>query len=99
MRAGTVLIIDVTTSYYRLAAKRERDRMKGLIFCCGYCGQPTDKEGVPLKEVPTNFDNAKAEMVHGICCAGQAQHEQESRIVTRDMAIDAGMPEIEGMQY
>lgn len=70
-----------------------------VMCCCGYCGQPTNENGEPLEVIPDNFDLAKSEMVHGMCCVAQAQHEQESRIVTRDMAHDAGMPEIEGMQY
>jgi transcription elongation factor Elf1 len=68
-------------------------------FCCGYCGYPTDCEGNPLATIPEGFDNAVAENVHGNCCAAQVQHENEGRIVTREMAVDAGMPDIEGMQY
>ena len=69
-----------------------------VMCCCGYCGQPTDEDGIPLNVVPDGFDLAKAEMVDGMCCAAQAAYEQERRTVTRDMALDAGMPEIEGMQ-
>lgn len=70
-----------------------------VMCCCGYCGQPADKNGKPLEVIPEGFDLAKAEMVHGMCCAAQQQYETERRTVTRDMAIDAGMLEIEGMQY
>ena len=72
----------------------------GLVMCCcGYCGQPTNDKGEPLEFIPDNFDLPKAEMVHGLCCAAQSQHENESRIVTKEMAYDAGMPDVEGMQY
>lgn len=70
-----------------------------VMFCCGYCGQPTDENGKPLKVIPDNFDLAKAEMVHGLCCLVQDQYEDEMRTVTKEMASDAGMPSIEGMKY
>jgi len=71
-------------------------------YRCGYCGQPTCERGFVLslehvKSINTNWD--KAELTHGECCAKQAEHERQSRIVSRDMAIDAGMPEIEGSCY
>ena len=69
-----------------------------VMYICGYCGHPADKHGLPLKEIPDDFDIAKADMVHGMCCAAQVNYERERRTVTRDMAVDAGMPEIEGMQ-
>lgn len=61
---------------------------------CGYCGQPTDETGEPLalENIPVD----KAEMVHGLCCAGQAQYESERRMVTLEMAMDAGNPGLEG---
>ena len=69
------------------------------MFCCGFCGQPTDKEGEPIIKVPSDFDMETAKLLVGWCCAGQPEHEIESRTVTKEMAIDAGMPDIGGMQY
>lgn len=58
-------------------------------YRCGYCGQPTDKDGRPLDievcKLLTDDDLKNAELVHGDCCS-----PQNYIIVTRDMAIDAG---------
>lgn len=77
------------------------DAMSVEYFMCGYCGQPTSKEGEPLTleeinsdKYPDGWDNA--EWVHGLCCAGQQQHAQDSRTITREMAMDAGDINLEG---
>jgi hypothetical protein len=69
-----------------------------ICFRCGCCGQPTDKDGQVLTLEAINsmdVDWDKAEKTHGSCC----RHEQEDRRmqVTRDMAMDAGEPDMEGM--
>lgn len=74
--------------------------MKG--YKCGYCGQPTTGLGrvLSLDEINAQSDKwTDEELVHGDCCSNQAQHEEESRIVTREMAMDAGDPSLEGSQY
>lgn len=39
------------------------------FYRCGYCGQPTDKDGEPLDlEACKTWQEDKAELVHGICC-------------------------------
>ncbi len=68
------------------------------FFRCGYCGQATDESGMNLSfdEVKSmNVDWNKAEMTNGNCCATSEQ-EIYMRQVTREMALDAGCPEIEG---
>jgi hypothetical protein len=69
-------------------------------FRCGWCGQSTDKDGRVLSrnEVRAIDPESKAfhnaEQTHGDCCI----NEQENRRVqvTREMAMDAGEPEMEG---
>lgn len=68
-------------------------------FCCGQCGQPTDLDGDPLVEIPPEFNQEEAELVQGLCCLYQTECLQEWRVITKEMASDAGMPEIEGMLY
>ena len=67
-------------------------------YRCGYCGQPTTKEGEPLTLAEINqmdIDWGKAGQVHGFCCAHGGQ-EQHRGYVTREMALDAGDPSLEG---
>jgi hypothetical protein len=71
-------------------------------YRCGYCGQPTDNLGnvITLKVInQMNVDWDAAEQTHGECCPDQQEQEAQRRIVTAEMARDAGMPEIEGMLY
>ncbi len=68
-------------------------------FRCGYCGQPTDINGVPLVNwqiammEPFVDWNKPTEQTHGNCCGNSGPERVQ---VTRDMAIDAGEPEMEG---
>ena len=70
------------------------------LYRCGYCGQPCSENGevLSLDEVKakSNEEWSSAEQVHGECCV--QEHEQQ-RFVTREMAMDAGIPEAEGMSY
>ena len=66
-------------------------------YRCGWCGQPTDKDGrvldmTVLKEMEADW--GKAEQTHGDCCI---EEQETNRVqITREMAMDAGCPEIEG---
>ena len=67
-------------------------------YRCGYCGQPTTKEGEPLTldEInQMNIDWGKAGQLQGFCCA-QEEQEERGGYVTREMALDAGDPSLEG---
>lgn len=68
---------------------------KVIAFSCGFCGAPlnANKEQV---DAPEGYDpNAYP---HDAC--GKCQAEQDvPRIVTREMAIDAGDPSLEGTQW
>ena len=70
------------------------------IYRCGYCGQPTDKDGNPLTAEecePISVEELdNAELVHGYCCLIEYEPEPERMRVTRDMAIDAGDLSLEG---
>lgn len=63
-------------------------------YRCGYCGQPCDSEGEPI-EPGMSLDYDRAEMVQGECCRAE-QMERPRVQVTREMAMDGGMPEMEG---
>jgi hypothetical protein len=72
-------------------------------FRCGWCGSPTDKNGVvltPEQIEKSSLDYDFAESVHGDCCAGQKwlENENEMQQITREMAMDAGDMSLEG-QY
>ena len=71
------------------------------FYCCGWCGQPTNKDGKPLtidecKQLTDEQLNS-AELLNGDCCP--PQQERETIIVTRDMAIDAGDMSLEGQRW
>ena len=71
------------------------------FFRCGWCGQPTNKEGQPLtinecKQLTDEQLNS-AELLNGDCCP--PQQGRETIIVTRDMAIDAGDLSLEGQRW
>lgn len=71
--------------------------MTDKLYRCGYCGSPTDELGEPIHY--TKIDQSKdwdsAELTHGLCCA--FNFDPKYREITREMAMDAGLPEIEGM--
>jgi len=85
---------------------KEKGRCKrpldtNVIYRCGWCGHPTTKEGRPLKTNPAKylerFKSRKEEHVQGDCCPNGNEDQQPQRVqITREMAMDAGMPEIEG---
>jgi hypothetical protein len=69
------------------------------FYRCGYCGQPTDKDGEPLDlEACKTWQEDKAELVHGNCCVHE-QNQRQTIIVTRDMAIDAGDMSLDGQEW
>ena len=69
------------------------------FYRCGYCGQPTDKDGELLDlEACKTWQEDKAELVHGNCCVHE-QNQRQTIIVTRDMAIDAGDMSLEGQEW
>ena len=76
------------------------------IYRCGNCGSFTSEDGSPLsreefeKTQMKYFEirDSKTELVHGDCCAHEFNRiDQFNRMqVTRDMALDAGDPDLEG---
>jgi hypothetical protein len=68
------------------------------IYRCGWCGVPTNSKGEPLildydKYLEIHKD-CETEKVNGTCC--QHENEQQQMQVTREMATDAGEPDMEG---
>ena len=72
-----------------------------VIYRCGWCGLPTDKDGQPLEVDPTEYlekhKDAECKNTQGYCCPNGDESQQRQRVqITREMALDAGMPELEG---
>ena len=67
-----------------------------MNYRCGCCGAFTDKDGNQLAEMPSE-DNE--ELLHCNHCTCQYYHEEEARIVTREMAMDAQDMRLEGTRY
>jgi len=48
-----------------------------VIYRCGWCGLPTDKDGKPLEVNADEYlklhDKAKTENTHGWCCQNEYQ--------------------------
>ena len=83
--------------------------MKSKIHRCGYCGTPVTNLGKPLKNeafkkavnIIEKYGDYRTHQEHGECCVynEMAQNQTEIRRVTKEMAQDAGMPEIEGATF
>lgn len=79
--------------------------MNSKIYRCGWCGYPTDKDGNCLRndafrkvsDMLLNYETSMHEThVDGECCPYGGGREPERMRVTRDMAIDAQDPSLEG---
>lgn len=78
--------------------------MNSKIYRCEWCGSTTDNKGNYIKDearrkaeyIVNNFPQADkhTELVSGQC--GGNSYEPDRVQVTHEMAMDAGMPEIEG---
>lgn len=76
--------------------------MNSKIYRCGWCGHPTNEKGQTLQgndfkkavNIIEKYGDGRTEKTHGDCCV---REQTENRMqVTRDMAIDAGDPNLEG---
>ena len=75
------------------------------VYRCGHCGNICDSTGLPLpgdseefkrsSEILNKMGDSKTELVHGDCCVEEDLKFTQMR-VTRDMALDAGDPDLEG---
>lgn len=80
--------------------------MNSKIYRCGWCGGCTDKDGNYLKDevrrkaehIIDTYGDGHTQKVHGGCGGrGEYGNSGHDRVqVTKEMALDAGMPEIEG---
>ena len=69
--------------------------MSEIRFHCGFCGSPLDEKGNPIFPVPEGYNPDDYDAAACYSCA----MEDESRhhiIVTREMAMDAEDPSLEG---
>jgi len=67
------------------------------MYACGFCGCPCDKDGNQL-EIPENYNPNDYEL--SVCNDCHAKEEEKSYvIITREMALDAGDPSLEGQRW
>ena len=75
------------------------------VYRCGHCGNLTTDDGVPLpynseefkqaQKIIDEIGDSKTELVHGDCCIEEDMPFHRMQ-VTRDMALDAQDPSLEG---
>jgi len=79
--------------------------MNSKLYRCGWCGSPTNKDGIILSEemfqkairIIDNYSDVRTELTQGMCCVAEQQNREANRMqVTRDMAIDAQDLSLEG---
>jgi len=76
------------------------------IYRCGNCGSFISEDGSSLskeefkkiKKIVEEIGDSKTELIHGDCCARDFHRIEEfNRMqVTKEMALDAGDPNLEG---
>jgi len=74
--------------------------MNSNIYRCGWCGNPTDKDGGPLDnesrervcKIIEKYGDHRTKMTNGYCCPPEDTVMQ----VSREMVLDAGDPSLEG---
>lgn len=63
-------------------------------YRCGWCGQPTDKDGYAILGPEEGADYDNAEPTNGRCCPNG---DGPRGYVSREMAMSAGDLSLEGM--
>lgn len=46
------------------------------LYRCGWCGHPTNADGIPLPVFDPDMDLSEAEHVNGERCRGSVEHEE-----------------------
>ena len=79
-----------------LAESKEAQERKKVAYSCGCCGAPlnADKEQVAA---PEGYD--PDDYPHDACYQCMVEEEEPRMRVTREMALDAGDPSLEGTEY
>jgi len=77
----------------------EKPKGVPIIASCGYCGAPIGPNGQDVLDIPENYNPNDYD--HGVCssCGNEEFHTGAQRYVTREMALDAGDPSLEGTEY
>ena len=78
--------------------------MNSKLYRCGWCGFPTKETGECLTgeqfekadKIIAEYGDGHTVLVHGWCCEEEQQKEANRMQVTRDMALDAQDPSLEG---
>ncbi len=73
------------------------NKLEDIKYICGWCGHPCKEDGTPWEQIPDDFDPSTIDYknIQGSCCEDQ---EENQRIqITKEMAMDAEEPEMEGM--
>lgn len=89
--------------------ERGKDPKKSMdigikVYRCHYCGRFVAEDGSFLKEeefekmekMDEQIRDSKTELVLGHCCMDEDNRDPGRMQVTRDMALDAGDPSLEG---
>jgi hypothetical protein len=66
---------------------------------CGVCGSPIGPNGEDIDEIPEGYEPNDYEHDYCKSCGNEALGQNYERRVTRDMAMDAGDPDLEGQLY
>lgn len=69
--------------------------MKDKLYSCGMCGVLVHADGT-IVQIPENYNPNDYD--HTWCDECGNQENIRQQVVTKEMAIDAGMPEIEGWE-
>jgi len=73
--------------------------MAEIKYSCGFCGQPMDKDLNDITDISSGYD--PNDYPHDVCatCHYEETRKADRMLVTREMALDAGMPELEGEYF
>lgn len=104
------MIVKESINFERGLDPKEAMNIGVNLYRCGRCGTYTDKSGNPIDfekfpeeadriyQINNEFGDTTTESVNGNCCLDDEKTGFEMK-VTRDMAIDAGDPDLEGTLY
>lgn len=68
-----------------------------IAFSCGFCGAPLDENRKPIWPVPAGYN--PDDYIHDACGPCAESNDRPPMRVTREMALDAGDPDLEGTIY
>lgn len=70
--------------------------MSDIAFSCGFCGAPLNADKGQV-DAPDGYD--PNDYQHDACGRCMMEHTEPRRLITREMALDACDPSLEGTEY